>query len=89
MIKPDVDMQDIYSKCKQVELYAECIQQKRLFDLTNQISRSSDMHSHKRLEENLQQYLNVYGAKNDDQMLQTLLMHCLKIIKGPNGPLNT
>ncbi|OQX33637.1 MAG: TIGR02444 family protein [Oceanospirillales bacterium LUC14_002_19_P2] len=75
MIKPDVDLQALYSKCKQVELYAECIQQKRLFDLKNQLSRSSGIHSHKRLEENLQQYLNLYGAnKNDYQMLQTLLV---------------
>ena len=63
---------------------------KRLFDLKNQLSRSSNMHNHKRLGENLQQYLNVCGShKNDYPMLQTLLAHCLKIIKGPNGPLNT
>ena len=28
MIKPDVDLHGLYSQCKQVELYAECIQQK-------------------------------------------------------------
>ncbi len=81
---PDASIQAIYSQCKQVELDAERIQQKRLFNLKDLLSESNGLHSHNILEENLRLYLHISDtAENNQQIIQTLLAHCQEIIKGP------